>query len=368
LKITHLVKEFKRAIIKEMDFSNEASHIERFSKDFAQEKNMYIPRVYRMLTTRRVLTIEFVNGIKISMIDNIKRAGLDPHKIAVQFSRLLLTQLFDNGFFHADPHPGNLLVRADGSICFLDFGAVGIIPPTLRYHMGIILYGLVKKDTQKIVRTLSQLTYSRITNIEQLEYDVTEFVEEYSITILKHVKIGVVLSQLAAIIIEHNIKIVPGFYLLLKTLIALDGVVLKLDPDFCVTEYLEPYVVKLIKNDPRIKHLKDDLFFALMDITSLIKDFPFELKDALRIVKTGDLRIQFEHHGLEPMINSHDQLVNRLVFSIVLAALIIGSSIVIHSGIPPIIFGLPLIGIVGFVLAAIIGFGMLFSIIHRRKF
>ena len=367
LKITQIIEEFERTVKKEMDFSFEASHIERFQRDFKQDTRMYIPKVYRNFSTKRVLTTEFVNGIKVTETEKIKKIGLDTRRIAENGAHLVLSQLFDHGFFHADPHPGNILVLKNGSICFLDFGAVGIIAPTLRYHLSIILYGLIKKDTQKVVRTLSQLSYERIENIEQLEYDVAEFIEEYSLVVLKRINLGTVLQRFTNIIVEHNIKIIPGLYLLLKTLITLEGIGVVLDPSFCLSEYFEPYIRKLIKNYSRVHNLKDDLYFTLLDLASLIKDLPFEVKDTLRIVKSGDLRIQFEHQGLERMISQHSLQVNRLVFAIVVAALIVGSSIVVHSHILPTIHGISVIGIVGFLIAAIIGFGLIFSIIRKNK-
>jgi len=367
LRVTRIVEDFERIIGKELDFTVEASHIERFRKDFQNDTRLYIPAVYRELTTKRVLTTEFIHGIKVSDITALKNADIDIKEIAARGAGLMLSQIFNHGFFHADPHPGNLLVRNDGSLCFLDFGAIGILPPSFRYQLSIILFGFVRKDSQKVVRTLTQLTYSRIKHLEQLEYDVTEFIEEYAQTSLQEINLGAVLRHFTTIIINHDIKIVPGFYLLLRTLITVENVGSKLDPEFNLAEHLAPYVKKLIRQNSRMRHLSFDLYFAMLDLASILKDLPFELKDAMRLVKTGDLRIQFEHHGLEPMISKHDQLVNRLVFALVLASLIIGSSIVIHSGIPPLIFGMPSIGIVGFLLAGLIGFGLLFSILHKRK-
>ncbi|MBD3345694.1 MAG: hypothetical protein GF401_11595 [Chitinivibrionales bacterium] len=367
LHLTQLVDEFERMLSKELDFSIEAAHIERFRCDFLKEEQIFVHKLYMDFSTRKVLTTEFVHGIKVSRVDKLEEAGISPKETAKTCVNLILRQIFYHGFFHADPHPGNILVRRDGSICFLDFGAMGVLPPSLRYHLSIVLYGVVKKDPQRIVRTLVQLTSERVRNIEQLEYDITEFIEEYSLLMLKEIDIGDILHRFAGIITEHNLKIVPGFYLLLRTIIITEGVARRLDPEFNITRQLEPYVKKLIKENPRLRHLSYDIFFTLSDIASLAKDFPFELKEIVRLIKSGDLNIQFEHRGLEPMLIRHGQLVNRLIFAIVLAALIVGSSIVIHSGIPPKFFDIPLIGIAGFLLAAFIGFGLIFSIIRGKK-
>lgn len=367
LHLTQMMSEFESILRKELDFTIEASHIDRFRIDFKNDPYVYVPLLYDDYTTKRLLVTEFIHGVKVSNIEGITRLQLDTKEIAKNGTHIILRQIFDHGFFHADPHPGNILIKPDGKICFLDFGAVGIVPPTLRYHLSIILYGVVHKDSQRIVRTLMQLTDDRIKNIERLEYDVTEFIEEYSLALLRQIDIGVILRRFSNMIIAHDLKIVPGFYLLLKALIAIEGVGTKLNPDFCMTEYIEPYVKKLIRENPRLRHLPFDVYFTTMDMASLVKDLPFDLKDMMRLVKSGNLTIQFEHRGLEPMLTRNDQIVNRLVFALVLAALIIGSSVVVHSGVPPIVFGLPLIGIVGFVLAVLIGFSLLFSIVRHKK-
>ncbi len=367
LGLTQLVDEFQRTITKEMDFTVEAAHMERFRKDFRSEPSIYVPLVYMEHTSASVLVSEYVHGIKVSETKRLREAGIDPKDVARQGTHLILRQIFDNGFFHADPHPGNILVLFDGRICFLDFGAVGIIPPTLRHHLSVILYGVVKKDPSRIVRSLTQVSREGIASIERLEYDVTEFIEEYSLTMLRQVDVGEVLRRFAAMIMEHDLRVVPGFYLLLRALISLEGVGRRLDPDFSLTTELEPHVRRMMHEYPRIQYVPYEIYFTLLDFVTLLKDLPFETRNLIRLVKQGGIRIQFEHRGLEPLIAKSDQLVNKLVFAIVLAALIVGSSVVIHSGIPPIFYGIPIIGIAGFILATIIGFGLLFSIIRGRR-
>lgn len=367
LGLGQLVDEFERVITKELDFTIEAAHIERFRKDFAGDQTVHIPPVFAELSSQRILVTEYVHGIKVSDIDLLKKAGISPKEIAKRGTGLVLRQIFENGFFHADPHPGNILVMHDGRVCFLDFGAVGIIPPTLRHHLSVILYGVVHKDPSRIVRSLTQVSRDGVSSIERLEYDVTEFIEDYSLTMLKQIDVGEVLRRFAAMIMEHDLKVVPGFYLLLRALISLEGVGRRLDPDFNLTRELEPRVRRLMRESPRLEHLPYELYFTLLDFVTLLKDLPFEGRNLIRLIKQGGVRIQFEHRGLEPLILKSDQLVNKVVFSIVLAALIVGSSLVIHSGIPPVVFGIPVIGIVGFALATVIGFGLLFSIIRGRR-
>jgi ubiquinone biosynthesis protein len=258
-------------------------------------------------------------------------------------------------------------VKQDGTLCFLDFGAVGIVTPTLRRHLSTILYGVVHRDTQRIVRSLSRLSREPIRNVERLEYEIAEFVEEYSNAVLRRVALGDILRRFARVIVEHELVIIPGFYVLLRALVAIEGLGTRLDPAFNITEHLRPRIEKLFRQYPRLKYLPYDVLFAGLEMAELAREVPLEAGELLRTLRAGNLRIQFEHRGLESITARHSQLVNRLVFAVVLASLVIGSSVVVHAGIPPSVFGIPLIGIVGYLIAAVIGFGLLFSIIRYRR-
>lgn len=364
---TQLAAEFESVLFKEIDFTVEASHLGRFRDNFRNDRRIYVPHIYDYLSTKKLMVTEFVDGIKVSQIAALSEAGIDTRKVARDGAGLILTQIFRHGFFHADPHPGNILVCRDGRICFLDFGAVGVIPATLRYHLAVMLYGVVNKDVERIIRTLSQLSQKPIQDPGRLEYEILEFIEDYSQKPLRAVHVDEVLRRAAKILVDHDLSIIPGFYLLLKTLITIEGVGYRLDPDFNMVEQIEPHVKHLIRENPRMRHLPYDLYFTFLDLASLLKDLPFELKDIMRVTKSGALRIQFEHRNLEPLIAKSDELVNKLVFAIVVAALIIGSSLVVLSDVPPRFYDIPVIGIVGFVLAGLIGFGLLFSMIRHRK-
>lgn len=367
LHLSELVREFGRTLNKELDFSLEAATMERFRADFKDTKEYYVPVVHAELTSDSVLVTEFVEGIKVSDVDSLKKAGLLPSDIARVGVNLVLRQIFTNGFFHADPHPGNILVLTDGRFCFLDYGAVGIVSASLRHHLGVILYGVIYKDPQRIIRTLSQLATQRIVNIDRLEYEVTEIIEQYSSASLSEIKVRDLLDRFGRITAENHLRFVPGFYLLFKALITIEGVGLLLDPAFNLAREVEPYARRLMRDNPRLKYLPFDVYFTLADMASLLKDLPFEIKDLMRMVKAGETRIQFEHRGLDVLALKLDHAVNRMVFAIVLAALIVGSSVVIHSGMPPLLYGVPLIGVLGFAVAGLLALWLLFSMLGNKK-
>ena len=363
-----IVKEFERSIRKEIDFKIEATHIERFGRNFQDDMNIYVPKVYRNYTTKKILTMEFIDGIKVSNIEAVLKSGNDPKIIASRGADLVLKQIFEHGFFHADPHPGNILVLNNNIICFLDFGMMGVLLPKHREYLGSIIIGIVNKDAKRITKTLVLFsTNSRIENIERLEYQVSELIEQYSYLPLKDINVGELLNKGIKLILAHKIEIPPDLYLLSKALITIESVGRNLDPDFDMVKHTEPFAKKLLKERLSPRKLAKDLYLSATEFTLLLRDFPSEIREIIKQIKLGQFKIEFEHKGLEPMLKKHDQISNRIAFAIVLASLIIGSSLIVLSGIPPKWNGIPIIGIVGFLGAGLMGFWLLVSILRHGK-
>jgi ubiquinone biosynthesis protein len=361
-----ICEEFERTIVKELDFSLEASQMERFAQASADLSIFYVPKVHRSLTSRMVLTIEFIDGMKISNLEGIRHAGMDPGRIADDLSQVLMHQVFTQGFFHADPHPGNILVMADRTICFLDYGMVGSLSPTHRDRLLDILVGVAEQDPGRIAKTLIQLAYQPSDIVEDLEFQVGELLEAYSFVTLKDFRIGEFLNRLIRLIITNRLRMPPGFYLMLKAVVTLEGVSRRLDPEFDMVESIKPFAKKAMKARLRPGRLARDMYFGALDLTPMLKEFPAQARDILGLIKRGKLRIEFQHQGLEPILKTHERMMTRLVFALVLASLIIGSSLVVLSGIPPKWYGVPVIGVAGFVSAAVVGFWLLVSIILRK--
>ena len=363
-----IVQEFDRTIRKEIDFNLEAVHIQRLRENFLRDSTVYVPQVYRELSARRVLTMEYVEGTKLSGIIREGPGEWDTRLIARRGSEMVLKQVFEHGFFHADPHPGNILILEENVICFLDFGMMGTLPSRYRETLSSMIIGTVERDPRRIVRGLQVLTEGgRIENSEQLEVQVSELLDRYSYLPLKKLDMTGMLSDLIGTVITFRLRISPAFFLLLKALITMEGTARKLDPDFNMVEYMEPFARSLIREQLNPLRTLKDLFLSAADAGALIKEFPGDLREILDQIKKGRIKIIFEHKGLETMIQRHDIISNRLVFAIVLAALIIGSSLIVLSGIPPKWQGVPVIGIGGFISAGLLGFGLLIYIITRRK-
>ncbi|MCD6182360.1 MAG: AarF/ABC1/UbiB kinase family protein [Candidatus Cloacimonetes bacterium] len=362
------VKEFEISIHKEIDFNIEASHIERFARNFQSDLTIYTPEVYKEYSTKKILTMEFIEGIKVSNLKALKETGINPLLVAEQGCDLIMKQIFEYGFFHADPHPGNILIMKDNITCFLDFGMMGTLLPKHQDHLGNIIIGIVNKDSKRIAETLLRLTGTyNIENRDQLEQRVSEMVNQYAYIPLKEIKIGELLNKLFRMLLDFKLRLPSDFYLLSKALITIEGVGSRLNPDFDMISHIEPFAKNLLKKRMDPFKLARELSSSMAEFHLLLKDLPFEVREIIRQVKTGKLKVEFEHKGLEPMLAKHDQISNRIAFAIVLAALIIGSSLIVLSKIPPLWNDVPIIGIVGFVGAAIMGFWLLISILKHGK-
>ena len=363
-----IVKEFEKAIKNEMDFTIEASNIERFGRIFSEDDSIYVPKVYREYSTQKILTMEFIDGIKVSDIDAVRKAGYDTKIIAEKGANLVLKQIFEYGYFHSDPHPGNIMVLDDHVICFLDFGQMGVLPVKYREYLGDIIIGVTKKNAKQITKTLLRLADNeqRI-NTDELEVRVDALVERYAYLPLKEINMGQLLREIFNLILSYKLKMPSCIYLLLKALITIESVGRKLDPDFNMIKHTEPFAKKLLKERLSFRRFAKDVYSSASELGLLLRDFPAEIREIIKQIKLGKMKIEFEHKGLEPMLNKHDQISNRISFSIVLSSLVIGSSLIILSDIPPRWYGISIIGIIGFLGAGIMGFWLLISILKHGK-
>ena len=362
-----LVDEFAHAIRKELDFTIEAMHIRHFARNFHDDPTVHIPIVFPTHSARRVLTTELIDGIKITRLDELYNAGCDPREIARRGAAAVLKQIFIHGFFHADPHPGNILIKEGNVICFIDLGMTGILTPTGRNRLSAIIVGIAQQNPQRIVTALAEMSYRQLQQREELEYEVSELIQEYAARSLAAINVSEVLHRLSRLMVIHQIRMMPGFYLLVKAIVTMEGIGYKLDPQFNMMDHIEPFVRRMIREQYDLYHLVRDGSAAAGDLLHLLRDLPSETRELLQLVKAGRVRFEFEHRGLDPITRKFDQVVNRLVFGVVLASLVIGSSIVILSDIPPKFYGLPVIGLAGFLTAGIMGFWLLISILRHER-
>lgn len=363
-----LVKEFRRTINRELDFSREGRTIERFSANFADDETVRIPNVFWQFSGRSVLTLEYLSGIKISQVEELQAAGYDLKKIAHSGAEIFLTQVFEHGYFHADPHPGNLHILPNNVICIFDFGMVGRLDDELKLQLTELLLSVLQRDVDHII---SQLLYSGElhdeSNLKNLKRDLNEFIDDYYDILLQDLKVGRLLLDFIEILTEYRIKFPSNMMLLSRALIAMEGIGRQLDPDFNMVEQLKPFTEKIVKERYSPTNVSKELTKTLHSYHALGKSLPRDIKEFINRVNRNKFKIDLEHRGLERLITDIDKSTNRISFSMVIAALIIGSSLIMQTDKGPILFGFPILGLLGYTVAGFLGFGLAIAILRSGR-
>jgi ubiquinone biosynthesis protein len=363
-----IVEEFAKTLEKEIDYQNEATNMERVARYFLNDPHVYIPKVFRETTTTRVLTTEFIEGIKISDVEKLEAAGLDRGILTARGANLVLKQIFIQGFFHADPHPGNIFVLSDNVICLLDFGMTGIVDRQTREDFVDLLDSIVHQNEVRASQALLKLTdWEYEPDRRQLEREVADFMGRHLYKPLKDIELGKLLQQLLELATALRLRIPPDIFLMMKAFSTVEGVAHMLDPDFDMVEQATPFIteVKLARYKPQ--RIADDVYDLATRLLHFFQQFPKDLLDLANLIRQQKLSLQVEHRGLESMLATHDRISNRISFSILIAALIIGSALIVISETPPLIYGISLIGILLFSAAAIMGIWLLVAILRKGK-
>ena len=363
-----IVDEFARSLSLEIDYTVELANIQRFARQFKSDKTVYIPLVYSHLSTERILTMEYIDGIKASKVDALRSQGYNLRQIAERGANLVMEQIFVHGFFHGDPHPGNLFILPGNIICFLDFGMMGRLSRQDREDFTDLMLAIVTKNDGKITDGVLSITtqFAEIDH-DTLSRDLGELLDRYLYLPLKDLQAGKILQELLDLVQRHKLSIKPNLYLMIKALSTIEGVGLVLDPDLELIKLAEPYIKKVKAARLHPGRLAEGIGETSGEYLKLIQDIPEEVRTILRQLRAGRMKLEFEHRGLEKLALALDKISNRIAFAIVLAAQIIGSSLIILSDIPPQWHDIPIIGLAGFLVAGIMGFWLLVSIIRHGR-
>jgi ubiquinone biosynthesis protein len=368
ISATAVIKEFGQSLDKEIDFTIEAANIEKFSLLYGGLEGLYVPKVYAAYTTRRVLVMQRIDGIKVSDVKALLSSGCEPRKIALSGVKIVASQIFEHGFFHADPHPGNIFVLDNDVICFLDFGMMGVLLPRHREILVTMMIALFDRDERKLTRGLLELSTSRPeARTDDLEYEIFEIMDQYASRSLEAVNLGELVTRILRIVIAYKIQMPPGFFLLTKALVTIEGVALRLSPDFRMVVEMEPVVRRMFLRSLRPDKILREFGALGYQTLSLVRNFPRDAGEIIEKVKKGRITLHIDSEDLRPILRKTDQITARLSFSIVLASLVVGSSIVINARIPPLWNNISLFGIIGFLGAGCIGFWLLISLLRGSK-
>jgi ubiquinone biosynthesis protein len=360
-----LVREFARTIRRELDFVREGRSIDRFTRYFADDPTVHIPKVYWELTGPRILTTEYIQGIKVSDLPELQAAGLDRKAVAVNGANFTLKEIFEYRFFHADPHPGNLFVLENNVIAPVDFGMTGAISEEMAEHMLSIVSSVLNKDMNSVVKVLRSTGWvHEFVEINSFTLELEDFMERYYGLPLDKLDVGTVVEEGMSIVRRYNLRIPADLMLTARALLVSEGVGRVLDPGFNIMEHARPHMRKLMRRRYDPGRFLRDIYEAAGENASLFRKLPSDISQLLSKIMRGELAIRFTHGGIEGFIRQMERSTNRLSFSIVIAALIIGSSLIFQSGLGPALFGYPLLGLIGFLIASILGVWLLIGILR----
>ncbi|MBF0117725.1 MAG: AarF/ABC1/UbiB kinase family protein [Desulfobacterales bacterium] len=365
-----IVEEFSRALEREIDYSIEATNQERIAHQFKDDPTIFVPRIYKDLSTDHVITMEFVDGIKISEISRLDKAGYDRKIIVKRGVQIVLKQVFKYGFFHADPHPGNIFILPGNVICLLDFGMVGSVDRQTREDFVDLIDSLVQQDETKVTMALLKLTTRDVEpELRALEKDIADLMGQHLYKPLKEIESDKLLKQLLQLAARHKLRTRPDIFLMARASSAIEGVARILDPDVDVIALAAPYIaqVKLAKFTPQ--RVGKDLLKFSSEALEFLEALPNNGMDIIRLLKDEkiSLNLKIEIKDLNVIQTIVDQASNRIFFAIIILSLILGSAIIVFAKIPPFIFGISVIGICGFSAAAFIGFWVIVMMLRKNK-
>jgi len=364
-----LVEEFKRTIKKELNYEIEANNISRFYQNFKDSKTVVVPKVYQKYSTKKVLTMSFIEGTKISELWKIKEKWLDKKTIAKNGVNAFFKQILIDGFFHADPHPGNIFVLKNNVIAFLDFGMMGHVDRELMQKLTNLFTAFVDKNVDKIVEELTNLSLvDDEIDLESFKSDISDIIEEYYGLPLKEIEIGKIINQIISVGRKYNITLPRNLVLLVKALTTIEGIGVQLDPDFNIVEASKPFVKKIARKKMSLTCLFESFIENLCKTKDSMIILPQKINNLLSKLQSGNLKIKIEQEEFEELKSKIDDSSNKISISLITAAIIISSTIILQIDRGPSLLGISVFALIGFLVAAFLVAWLLFSIIISKIF
>ncbi|MFP4198724.1 MAG: ABC1 kinase family protein [Halanaerobium sp.] len=361
-----IIQEFKRTIKDELNFKGEMANIIRFRSDFSDNPYITAPEVYSELSTVNLLIMEEIKGIKLRDVDQ-----KHPHNkfIAELGAKALMRQVLINGFFHADPHPGNIFITGEKTIAYVDFGMVGRITEEDRDLMALLFYALINKKINVLMDIILILGKKPDNfNRRRFQLDMEKILDRYYGSDLSNIKIKSVFEDLQYFIYEHQIRMPQDFFLLFRAIAVSEGVGRDLDPDFNVVEVGHEFISDILDDRMQLNKILSRVGSEIWKFGRKKYEINNQLKTILDKLVKDDFTINFRHTNLENLISRLDIISNRISMSMIIASLIIGSTLLIQTNMEPRIFNIPFLGFFGYSFAGVLGLLLVISIFRSGKY
>jgi ubiquinone biosynthesis protein len=358
-----VIREFERAIMRELDFTTEAANAERFRANFNGNSEIYFPGVYSELSGKRILTMDFVEGVKIT---DTPLFGYDPKVIARLGLRAVVEMIFRDGFFHADPHPGNVFVMQGGRLAYLDLGLAGRVREEVRDKMLLLLLAITREDFEEVAQIFYKIGIKEDeVDMSEFRADVIDICEKHFGKPLKYMELGAFIKDIIEGSFRHRIRIPYEYALMCKALITMEGVGKKLDPDINIFKESHPYLVEIFKKRYNLDRASKDLTKTLITLSSVIQGAPPQIKGILDSFESGRLKVRLEDSGAEKRAIRWETIINRLIITLLISTLALASLFLV-------LFGksawATFFSLFGFLFTGFLGFWLMLSILKSGKF
>lgn len=361
---TEIMDEFETQIVKEIDFVEEYLSLKKFADDYQDDDTVIVPHVYDEYTTRDLLVLEFIHGKKVSEViaDSTKR--FDKKIINRRTADFIMSQLFINGYFHADPHPGNFFVLDGNIVCFIDFGMVYSLRPYEQHNLNLMMVGLARLDPHLVGRSLLRMGHAegKVDN-DLFESAVHDYIEAYLNRPIEYIDIASAFMQLLQMVIQFGVRLPPRLIYVAKVLSSMQTIGAGLDPDFQLLTYLRDFAPRIWANQLGSQRAGNRLLSSALDWSDAFHEVPELISGTKRFLR--DRKLSVDAPQAYDLLETFDRVGFRMTFGLVTAALLISSSLIVLADIQPQIAGIPVIGIIGFGIGAVMGVGFLFAGILR---
>ena len=358
-----LVNHFARSIRRELNFAREGRTMDEFRRLFRQDATLYVPQVFAELTTDAVLTMEFVDGLHLDDLSRFDGTKLTRAEIAANGARIFMKQAFEFGVFHGDPHPGNVRILRDGTLCLLDYGMIGMLDGKTREQMIDLLLAITQQDVDAAVKLVLQIGEPhREVDRPLLQIDMRDFVSNYYGVELDRLNVGNILSDFVGILSNHAIRCPGTLMLLIRCLVTLEGVGHSIDPGFNLAAHLRPFVEQIVRERYSPSRVAKQMWSESQRLIGYAHDIPGYVNRTLRKLSEDDLRIQLEHRNLDRFILELERSSNRIVVGLVIASLIVASALIISQGAGTIWVTLPI-----YVLSSLLAMWLVYGIFRSGR-
>lgn len=334
--LSGLVEEFSQTLRSELDYIREGHNAEKFAANFAGDPFVHVPRVFWTATTSRVLTLERIRGVKISDLSGLDEQGTDRRWLAQYATNVVLKMVCEDGFFHADPHPGNFFIEPQGVIGLIDFGMVGVLDEQTQELLAELLIAINRQDADRLVDVFLDLGVTR-KGIDRasVRRDIERLLSAYWGLPLGELKVAALLNDVYSVMRRHHLHLPSNLALLLKTVIMIEGLGVNLDPDFRLTNSLTPYTERLVRRQYSPFKWARSFGRASLDLAKLGVEMPQHLRRIVTAAETGNLQIGMRPEGFDPVIDRLDKIANRIVLGVIAAAFINGLAVLLSVYRPP---------------------------------